>query len=87
LGYQADLAENGLEVLEAFEKKHYDLILMDMQMPEMDGIEATILLRSKPIQQPVIIAMTANTLAENREECKAAGMDDYISKPINLDFW
>lgn len=86
LGFEADLAENGLEVLEAFEKKHYDLILMDMQMPEMDGIEATILLRSKPIQQPVIIAMTANTLAENREECKAAGMDDYISKPINLDF-
>ncbi|MBB6002756.1 hybrid sensor histidine kinase/response regulator [Arcicella rosea] len=86
LGFEADLAENGLEVLEAFEKKHYDLILMDMQMPEMDGIEATIKLRSKPMQQPVIIAMTANTLAENREECKAAGMDDYISKPINLDF-
>ena len=86
LGFEADLAENGLQVLEAFEEKYYNLILMDMQMPEMDGIEATILLRSKPIKQPVIIAMTANTLEECKEECKAAGMDDYISKPINLDF-
>ncbi len=86
LGFEADLAENGLEVLEAFEKTHYDLVLMDMQMPEMDGIEATIQLRSKTIHQPVIIAMTANTLDESKEECKAAGMNDYISKPINLEF-
>ncbi len=86
LGYQADLAENGIEVLEAFDRQHYDLILMDMQMPEMDGIEATIKLRAMDITQPVIIAMTANTLEESKEECMKAGMDDYISKPINLDF-
>jgi CheY-like chemotaxis protein len=86
LGYEADLAENGIEVLQAFEKNYYNLVLMDMQMPEMDGVEATIELRSKPIKQPVIIAMTANTMQENKEECIAAGMDDYISKPIGLDF-
>ncbi|MEA5138557.1 two-component regulator propeller domain-containing protein [Arcicella rigui] len=86
LGYQADLAENGLEVISAFEKKYYDLILMDMQMPEMDGIEATVLLRKMPIKQPIIIAMTANTFQENKDECREAGMEDYISKPINLEF-
>ena len=85
LGYEADLAENGVEVLSAFEKKHYDLILMDMQMPEMDGVEATILLRKMPIKQPIIVAMTANTFQENKDECREAGMEDYISKPINLD--
>lgn len=86
LGYEADLAENGLEVLEAIKHKEYDVILMDVQMPEMDGLRATTLIREQMINQPVIIAMTANALQESRDECLRAGMDDYISKPINLEF-
>jgi signal transduction histidine kinase/ligand-binding sensor domain-containing protein/DNA-binding response OmpR family regulator len=86
LGYEADLAENGLEVLEAIKHKEYDMILMDVQMPEMDGLRATTLIREQLINQPVIIAMTANALQESRDECLRAGMDDYISKPINLEF-
>lgn len=86
LGYEADLAENGLEALEAIAHKHYDLILMDVQMPEMDGLTATMRIREQIIHQPVIIAMTANALQESRDECIRAGMDDYISKPISLEF-
>lgn len=86
LGYEADLAENGLEVLEAIKHKEYDMILMDIQMPEMDGLRATTLIREQMINQPVIIAMTANALQESKDECLKAGMDDYISKPINLEF-
>jgi len=86
LGYEADLAENGLEVLEAIRHKEYDVILMDVQMPEMDGLRATENIRTQMINQPVIIAMTANALQESRDECLRAGMDDYISKPINLEF-
>jgi signal transduction histidine kinase/ligand-binding sensor domain-containing protein/DNA-binding response OmpR family regulator len=86
LGYEADLAENGLEVLEAIKHKEYDVILMDVQMPEMDGLTATMIIRQQMINQPVIIAMTANALQESRDECLRAGMDDYISKPINLEF-
>lgn len=85
LGYEADLAENGLEVLEAIKQKEYDIILMDVQMPEMDGLKATECIREQLINQPVIIAMTANALQESRDECLRAGMDDYISKPINLE--
>lgn len=85
LGYEADLAENGLEVLEAIKHKEYDVILMDVQMPEMDGLRATTLIRDQMINQPIIIAMTANALQESRDECLRAGMDDYISKPINLE--
>ncbi|HBY96348.1 MAG TPA: hybrid sensor histidine kinase/response regulator [Chloroflexi bacterium] len=86
LGYRADLAANGLEVLEALERQSYDVVLMDMQMPEMDGLEATRQIRRQwsGAQGPWIIAMTANALQEDRELCLAVGMDDYISKPIRV---
>jgi signal transduction histidine kinase/DNA-binding response OmpR family regulator len=84
LGYRADVAANGVEVLDALKRQRYDVIFMDMQMPEMDGIEATIKIRSTlpADQQPRIIAMTANAMSGDRELCLQAGMDDYISKPI-----
>jgi PAS domain S-box-containing protein len=86
MGYRAGLAANGAEVLEALERQHYDIVLMDMQMPEMDGLEATRRLRAHlaPAQQPRIIAMTANAMQGDREACLAAGMDDYISKPVQI---
>lgn len=85
LGYAADLAPNGKEVLEVVSEKKYDLILMDIQMPEMDGLEATRMIRLCLNTQPVIIAMTANAMDGDRETCLAAGMDDYISKPVNIN--
>jgi signal transduction histidine kinase/DNA-binding response OmpR family regulator len=85
LGYQPDKVKNGKEVLEEVSKMDYDLILMDVQMPEMDGLEATRMIRLCLSSQPVIIAMTANTMQGDREECFRAGMDDYISKPVNLE--
>jgi signal transduction histidine kinase/CheY-like chemotaxis protein/ligand-binding sensor domain-containing protein len=85
LGYQADVASNGNEVVEAFIKIKYDLIFMDIQMPEMDGLEATQKIRALSGTQPLIIAMTANAMQGDREMCLQAGMDDYVSKPINLD--
>ncbi|MFD1257063.1 response regulator [Mucilaginibacter terrae] len=85
LGYKPQIAENGLEAVAACRKNNYDLILMDMQMPEMDGLEATLVIRKLIIQQPVIIALTANTMKGDREECLLAGMNDYISKPIKMD--
>jgi CheY-like chemotaxis protein/nitrogen-specific signal transduction histidine kinase len=85
LGYKPDIAVNGKEVLKVVKKTHYDLIFMDVQMPEMDGLEATRLLRSTNRYQPVIIAMTANAMLGDRKACLDAGMDDYISKPIKLD--
>ncbi|MGA2488756.1 MAG: response regulator [Anaerolineales bacterium] len=86
LGYRADVAANGLEVLEAFERQSYDVVLMDMQMPEMDGLEATRQIRHRPgVSQPHIIAMTANVMKEDQEACFAAGMDDYLSKPIRVE--
>jgi CheY-like chemotaxis protein len=85
LGYQADVAPNGKEAVEAFIKMKYDLILMDVQMPEMDGLEATKKIRELSGKQPLIIAMTANAMQGDREMCLQAGMNDYISKPINLD--
>jgi len=85
LGYRADLAANGLEALEALKLRHYDLILMDVQMPEMDGLEATKRIRAMPINQPYIIAMTAHAIKGDRETCMAAGMNDYISKPVKLE--
>jgi CheY-like chemotaxis protein len=86
LGYRFDLAENGEQVLQKLQDKTYDIILMDVQMPEMDGLEATRLIRQLDTgHQPVIIAMTANAMQEDREECLQAGMNDYLSKPINLD--
>jgi signal transduction histidine kinase/DNA-binding response OmpR family regulator len=85
LGYKPEKALNGEEALFAHEKRNYDLILMDMQMPVMDGLEATGKIRLLPGPQPVIIATTANALAEDKEVCLRAGMDDYISKPIKVE--
>lgn len=87
LGYIADVAANGLEVLQALERQHYDLILMDVQMPEMDGLEATreIRRRMPGIEQPVIVAMTALALEGDQEMCLDSGMDDYVSKPVRMD--
>ncbi len=86
MGYRADVAGNGIEAVEAIERQPYDLIFMDMQMPEMDGIEATGAIRGRAgrAQQPRIIALTANATAEDRERCLVAGMDDYLSKPIQI---
>jgi signal transduction histidine kinase/CheY-like chemotaxis protein len=84
MGYSADIAVNGHEAINAITRKKYDLVLMDVQMPEMDGLEATRFIREHIEQQPTIIAMTANALAEDREICLNAGMNDYLSKPIKL---
>ncbi|MFD1144724.1 two-component regulator propeller domain-containing protein [Larkinella insperata] len=85
LGYQPHLAQNGVEVLELVQRRFYEVILMDVQMPEMNGLEATAWIRQQPGPQPTIIAMTANAMAEDRDECLRAGMDDYISKPIVIE--
>jgi PAS domain S-box-containing protein len=84
LGYRADVAWNGVEALAALERQPYDVVLMDVQMPELDGLDATrrICERWPPEARPRIIAMTANALLEDREACFAAGMDDYVAKPI-----
>jgi two-component system, sensor histidine kinase and response regulator len=82
LGYDADIASDGKQVLAALRAKSYDLIFMDCQMPVMDGFEATRHVRALDIKQPVIIAMTANALPGDRERCLESGMDDYITKPI-----
>jgi PAS domain S-box-containing protein len=85
IGYRADVAANGLEVLEALRRQHYDIVLMDVQMPELDGLEATRhIVAEQPdrAKRPWIIAITANAIQGDREICLEAGMDDYISKPI-----
>lgn len=84
MGYQPHFAENGHIALEMVGKTAYDLILMDVQMPEMDGLEATKMIRVCLNKQPVIIAMTANVMHGDRIACMQAGMDDYISKPVQL---
>lgn len=87
LGYRADVVANGLEALEALERQEYHVILMDMQMPEMDGLEATRRLRGRfrGANAPYIIAMTANAMPGDRERCLEAGMNDYVPKPIELE--
>jgi CheY-like chemotaxis protein len=86
MGYRADVVANGLEVLEAFQRQHYDVILMDVHMPEMDGLQATRAIQEgwSQEQRPRIIAMTANAMQGDRQECLAAGMDDYLTKPIQV---
>jgi CheY-like chemotaxis protein len=85
LGFTPDLANNGREAVEMLKLKPYTVILMDMLMPEMDGLEATYHIRQHSEYQPIIIAMTANALPEDRDACMKAGMDDYITKPISLE--
>jgi CheY-like chemotaxis protein len=85
IGYRADTAGNGLEVLAALQRQDYDVILMDVQMPEMDGLEATRQIRARQPAgkvRPWIVALTANAMEGDREVCTAAGMDDYVTKPI-----
>jgi signal transduction histidine kinase/CheY-like chemotaxis protein/ligand-binding sensor domain-containing protein len=85
LGYQADLANNGKEVIQMLNQQFYDLVLMDVQMPEMDGLDCTRYIRKNYTRQPVIIAMTANAMVEDREECLRAGMNNYLPKPLKID--
>ncbi|MGQ0602888.1 MAG: GAF domain-containing protein, partial [Anaerolineales bacterium] len=86
LGYRADAVANGLEAIHSLERQPYDLVLMDMQMPEMDGLEATRRIRAQlpADRQPRIVAMTANAVQGDREACLLAGMNDYVTKPIRL---
>lgn len=87
MGYQADVVSNGIEAIEALRRKSYDVVLMDVQMPEMDGLSATCCICEEfpPSSRPRIIAMTANAMQGDREMCLNAGMDDYISKPVRLE--
>jgi len=84
LGYHADVAANGLEVLSAHEHYSYGTVLMDIQMPEMDGLEATRIIRQCRPDGLRIIAVTASAPGETREKCLEAGMDDYFSKPLRI---
>jgi CheY-like chemotaxis protein len=85
MGYEPDVASNGVEAVEACGRQHYDLVFMDVQMPEMDGLEATRQICARwpaAADRPKIIAMTANVMQGDREKCQQAGMDDYVAKPI-----
>jgi CheY-like chemotaxis protein len=87
MGYSADVVANGHEVLERVQERPYDVVLMDVQMPEMDGLEASrrLVAELEPHQRPRIVAMTANAMQGDREACLAAGMDGYVAKPIRVD--
>jgi CheY-like chemotaxis protein len=87
MGYRADVASNGLEAVESVARQVYDVVLMDVQMPEMDGLDAAraICARWGPDERPRIVAMTANAMQGDREMCMAAGMDDYLTKPIRVE--
>jgi CheY-like chemotaxis protein len=87
MGYRAEVAANGRECIQKWEAGSYDLILMDCQMPEMDGFEATRLIRAKEAghRRTPIVAVTANAMSADREKCLAAGMDAFLPKPIKID--
>ncbi len=86
LGYTADAVADGLEALEAVGRREYDLILMDVQMPLMDGLEATKEIRKRFQAQAIhIVALTATAMLGDREKCLEAGMDDYVPKPLRLE--
>ena len=85
LGYKADTALNGIEVLNALEHRRYDLILMNIGMPLLDGLEATGEIRRRWQNGPRIVALTARVLPEMKEKCFEAGMDDYIGKPVRMN--
>jgi CheY-like chemotaxis protein len=87
MGYRADVAANGIEAIEAVQRQPYDVVLMDVQMPEMDGLDAArqICARWQPQERPRIVAMTANAMQGDRDMCLAAGMDDYLTKPIRVE--
>jgi len=86
-GYRADLASDGVEAVEAVRRVPYDVVFMDLQMPQLDGIGATkqIIAEQPPDRRPRIVALTANAFDEDREECLKAGMDDYVSKPLTTE--
>ena len=86
MGYRADIASNGLEAIDALQRQTYDVALMDVQMPEMDGLEATRQIRRIRLKhRPRIIAMTANAMEQDQKACLAAGMDDYVRKPVTVE--
>jgi CheY-like chemotaxis protein len=87
LGYRADLAADGMEAVEAVRRVPYDVVFMDLQMPELDGLDATkqIIAEHPRHRRPRIVALTANAFEEDREQCLAAGMDDYMSKPLKAE--
>ncbi len=87
IGYRADVVSNGFEALEAVKTTPYDVVLMDVQMPEMDGEQATLRIRREvaPDKQPWIVAMTANAMSGDRERYQEAGMNDYVPKPIRVE--
>ncbi len=85
LGYQPDLANDGQEVLTKLQESTYDIILMDVQMPNMDGLQATRVIRQTYGAKPLILALTANAMSEDKDNCLQAGMDGYLSKPLNLE--
>jgi CheY-like chemotaxis protein len=87
LGYRADVAASGQEVLDAVQRQHYDVILMDVHMPEMDGIEATrrVFEMLPPVEYPYVVAMTAAAMQEDRERCRQVGMHNFISKPVKVE--
>jgi CheY-like chemotaxis protein len=87
LGYGADVVATGVEVLEALDRQPYDVVLLDVQMPDMDGLEAARHIRARrwSAARPRLIGVTANAMPEDRRRCLEAGMDDYISKPVRID--